>query len=102
MTRRERRGTPGCREPGSSVEHGVDIVRPDDARVGQAVAHEKERCPQGIGIVGGLRCKSRRLSLGRGWNQLMNRTSCLTASSYATFPFSGVASSASPSTPVGE
>ena len=41
-------------------------------------------------------------SFGRPWNQETNRTSCRTASSYASRPFSGVASSASPSTPVSE
>ena len=39
------------------------------------------RCPHGIGIVGGLRWRSRRTSLGRSLNQVTKRTSCLTASS---------------------
>ena len=39
------------------------------------------RWPQGIGMVGGVRCRSRRTSLGRSLNQVMNRASCLTASS---------------------
>ena len=39
------------------------------------------RCPQGIGMVGGVRCRSRRASLGRSLNQVMNRASCLTDSS---------------------
>src|SRR5438045_3270524 len=59
-----------------------------------------DRCAHGMGMVGFLRWRSRRRSFGRSLNQLTKRASCLTASSYACLPFSALASSASPNTPV--
>src|SRR5262245_62145969 len=39
------------------------------------------RCSHGIGMVGVLAWRSRRLSLGRSLNHVIKRVSCLTASS---------------------
>lgn len=43
--------------------------------------HTSGRWPQGMGMVGGVRWKSRRASFGRECHQVTNRTSCFTASS---------------------
>jgi hypothetical protein len=42
---------------------------------------QKDFCPQGMGIVGGVRWWSRRMSTGRFLKYWMKRKSCLTASS---------------------
>src|SRR6185503_3901674 len=76
-------------------------VRVGDAHVASSSSRLlAESCPHGMGIVAGLRCRSRRTSLGRSLNQFTNRTSCVTASLYARSPFSTEASSGSPRTPV--
>src|SRR5262249_24955414 len=64
--------------------------------------HWIDFCPHGMGMVGGWRCRSRRGSTGRSRNQATNFANCFTASSYASRPFSALASSASPRTPASE
>ena len=83
-------------------EWSIDAALTDDVNESPRRGHDSGRWPHGIGIVGRLLWRSLRTSFGRSFHHFTNRTSCFTASSYAWRPFSGVANSASPSTPLSE
>jgi two-component system chemotaxis response regulator CheY len=91
----------GVRQIDATDTSDARIARVDAESVGQRRSKDAS-CFQGMGIVGAGLWFSLRVGASTFDHSSMNSHSRMTVSSYAARPFSAVASSASPSTPVSE